>query len=100
MTTFCVMVALRRTLPTTPSNCLPDTRNIYQKQNAAKCVSCQLCPTIRPPTNLLADIRQIFAQSGANRLSCKQLVTALQVLERPSSQAPNIEPPVTARWLG
>jgi len=49
---------------------------------------------------LLADIRQIFAQSGTTRISCKQLVTALQVLERPGSQASNGNPPVTSRWLG
>jgi len=49
---------------------------------------------------LLSNIRQIFAQSGAPRLSCKQLLTALQVLERTKSQASDLKPPMTSRSLG
>ncbi len=59
-----------------------------------------LQPSSASDLPLLADIRQIFAQSGTTRLSCKQLVAALQVLERPGSQASNGNPPVTSRWLG
>jgi len=54
----------------------------------------------RSPVELLSDIRQIFAQSGASRLSCKQLLTALQVLERTKSQASGLKPPMTSRSLG
>jgi hypothetical protein len=54
----------------------------------------------RFPVELLSDIRQIFGQAGATRLSCKQLLTALQELERTKSQASGLKPPMTSRSLG
>jgi len=79
------------------------TRGATTSTNTASAFQ-QNASTIQPSSAsdlpLLANIRQIFAQCGATRLSCKQLVAAVRVLQRPGSQASNGNPPVTSRWLG
>jgi putative DNA primase/helicase len=52
------------------------------------------------PELLLDDIRQIFAQAGTTRLSCKQILNCLRALDRPWSPASAFNAPLTSRWLG
>jgi len=59
----------------------------------------------RPRSNdfaveLLSDIRQIFAQSGASRLSCKQLASEIQALARSGFEPKALQPQLTPRSLG
>ena len=57
-------------------------------------------PSTLNPQPLLADIRQIFAQAGATRLSCQQILNGLRALDRPWSQPSACNAPLTSRWLG
>jgi len=57
-------------------------------------------PSTLNPQPLLADLRQIFAQAGTTRLSCKQILNCLRALDRPWSQPPAFNAPLTSRWLG